>query len=50
MQVKLWIEIEKALKEMAELPENKALKLSISTLANSALAAFISNQKAKKTK
>lgn len=50
MQVKLWPEVEKGLKEMKEQPDNKRLKLSIAKIANFALAQYVAAMAPKKSK
>ena len=45
MQIKLWPEVEKSLKKMLTKPEHKKLKLSVSKIANFALAQYIELQK-----
>lgn len=47
MQVKLWPEVEKGLKEMANKPEHKRLKLSVAKIANFALAQYVVAKKSK---
>jgi hypothetical protein len=47
MQIKLWPQVEKALKEMANRPEHKKLKVSVSKIANFALAQYIAGMKSK---
>lgn len=50
MQVKLWPENERGLKELSDQPEHKRLKLSVAKLANFALAQYVTSKKQKKSK
>jgi len=47
MQIKLWPEVEKGLREIASLPEHKRLKVSIAKLANYGIAQYITHLKEK---
>lgn len=44
MQVKLWPQVEEGLKKLAEKPENARMKISVSKIANFALAQYITHK------
>jgi len=44
MQVKLWPQVEDGLKKLAARPENSKLKISVSKIANFALAQYVTHK------